>query len=255
MPLHALAIASPSLPQVIIASSAADYDVVAENPWIPTASPVVFGMVIESGVVLSSSDATIPALSFAGLHADSVVTIIKVGAEIRGAGGAGARGGSFEVTPSTAHLYGGGGGGAGTIVGPGGLTYITPPFGTETVGVDGLAATGGAGGINWSGVIGSIGNNEFVGQQGGTAIFTPCLLQIDNTGGFIYGGGGGGAPGYGTAPLVVGTAGGAIGAAGVTSAAPGAPAPGAAGYAVNHTGPVPTWIGGGSSPDVEGTIG
>lgn len=260
-PLHALGALAPPAPQITIVASDQDYVVLNEHPWIPTAGPIQLSVVVAASVILDASDSLTPALSFAGIHEDSVIGLtIQALAYIRGAGGAGARGGKQYLGPTLINLYGGGGGGAGSEVGLGGETYYDPTkYGLETNGLDGLTATGSNGGSTDLAVVLGTPNvtEHFDGVDGGTAILTPCKLVIANFGFIHAGGGGGAAGGLNIVTPYDGTSGGDVGEAG-EAPVPVTPfsSPGAAGYAVNHgSAPAPEWTAGEASPNTEGLIG
>lgn len=285
MPLHALATHGAIDPsQITISSSAEDYVLLDEYTWIPTANPVVLKVVIQSGVVLSASATSEYALSFAGLHADSLVMLTNLGV-VQGAGGTGGKGGEllhvfddgFGTSYWTFFYSGGGGGGAGKVVGPGGAILNSPVEETETVGVDGTSgsypgtpAVGGAGGTSYldqgSGAGPTSSLSYTVGESaanGGTAMFTPCDMDITNGSGYILGGGGGGSPGHADqsgnpfrpdlATIYLPADGGDPGDDG-DEAKSGDGLNGSAGYAIKYTGNLPTWVSGETSPNVEGDI-
>lgn len=286
MPLHAFAGAQSNTWGLALTSSDTDVVVVNEFPFLPTAYPIVFRLAVESGVVISASATSEYALSFAGLHADTLVFFDNFGV-IQGAGGTGGSGGHVVDTHDDGvggvwwiRFYsGGGGGGAGKIVGPGGGIYNSPAEQTETVGTDGTIgsypgtpAAGGPEGTTYAnqgtGLPPDFNPDLLVAggsaTGGGDALFAPCDLRITNSSGYILGGGGGGAPGRVDvgAPfrpdlwtMYLPGAGGDPGDEG-EEASPGAGKNGAGGYAIKHTGVAPTFPGGGgTSPNVEGTIG
>lgn len=267
MPLHAMAVHGANSFEIAISGDETDY-VLLDNFDLPTDVPVTLGFLVVPTFTIDSSDAAIPALSFAGLHADSKIYLDTRLAFVRGAGGAGGDGGEIRYGDASDDGFaGGGGGGAGSAGGPGGAIFNSPAYDNETVGGDGSIATAGTGGnTDTAPATGTTYEMSVSGEDGGTAILTPCKLIIRNDGGFILAGGGGGAPGLYLRGEIAenGTDGGLEGQPGVDAGYPdplpdagGSPAPtnGAAGYAIRHTGVGPTWISGNGSPNVEGLIG
>lgn len=237
----------PASRSVFIDANDQDMVFTDEFPDIPTGYAVTVSVMINSGVILNASTATVPALSFVGLHADSVVMLSNLGS-VRGAGGQGGTGG-FKGSGPTWWYYGGGGGGAGSVVGPGGL--VQPGGGGQTEGDPGTVTTGGAGGTSWSTVapFALPDNYPDDAEDGGTAILTPCMMHVWNGSGEIHGGGGGGTGGYG---ILGGANGGNLGLIGNDNAPL---TPGAAGYAIDHTGPAPIIYTGSSTPQLLGPVG
>lgn len=237
------------------AASENDADVFADA-GSPTA-PVNLVVQIASGVVLGSTGPTNPSLDFSSFATGSSLYLQNAG-KVQGAGGAGGQG-FTTVSSSVESVWGGGGGGAGTV---GGVGF--PMLGVAA-GADGTDTAGGAGGEFWQ-RIGGGGLSPTVGGDGGDAIDAGThAITIDNASGEIFGGGGGGGGATVEAPFDTGTPGNNANTFGGTGGGPGdvggdsvqvlgTPiAGGAAGYAVRSSGTV-TFVAGGSSPNVEGTV-
>lgn len=247
--------------EIVYASSDQDVNVYTDL-GSPTGKQLVL-VRIDSGVTLSSSDAAIPAMTFEGFSDDSAVILWNEG-EVRGAGGLGGTN-ALRVQNSIGYWSGAGGGGAGTVVGPGGATEF--PGAIRGLGSDGTASAGGSAGTNGDtggSYGGQRGNTD--GEAGGTAVYSGDVdLTIFNASGSIFGGGGGGgAGGLRQAAGSPGGDGGGLGEAGDDGIMPGSggsvvfvqTSGGAGGYAVKRTasGSI-TFVDGGSSPNVEGTVG
>ena len=212
-------------------------------------------VVVESGVTIDSSDPSIPAFDMSGFPAGTRVVLVQAGL-ILGAGGAGGQGAGSSGTS----IGGGGGGGAGSVVGAGGLGGGGTGGNDGTDGAAHPSTTAGTGGTGTN--TGGTFVGPTAGEAGGDAISSGSVeLIIDNTGS-IWGGGGGGGGTDGSSINGNGGDGGDGGAPGVAGSAgtnvPGvfygtAGAGGAGGYAVR--GSDVTFRVGGSSPDVEGTVG
>jgi hypothetical protein len=212
--------------------------------------PVDVLVYVISGVIMGSTDTGNPALDLTNLPTGSTVQLVNNGL-IEGRGGDGGlswREVSFGVS-------GGGGGGAGTLGGTGAIGTAAIP---STVGADGSSGSGGAGGTadNTGGSFREPTN----GLPGGDAINAGSIpLTVINSGS-IWGGGGGGGGGNRTDAFDErdGGAGGDSGQPGEQGQPipggffPGKPG-GAAGYAIRGT--AVTVVSGGSSPNMEGTVG
>jgi hypothetical protein len=215
--------------------------------------PVTALVIIQTSVVIGSTSVATPALDVSGFAANSLVTIANEG-RIQGKGGDG--GLSFVLNLAGLSTGGGGGGGAGTTVGAGVRGDLTVP---DTLGDDGTADMGGAGGVQTDGGAGESPRSAAVGQDGGDALKSGSLqLIVYNGNGEIFGGGGGGGGGGWDeiTALTYGGDGGAPGAAGdnADTAVPWVGANGgAAGKAIDGTDV--TFNSGGSSPNVEGAVG
>jgi hypothetical protein len=194
----------PGLPQPgryrpIIYITASDVDV---DLWTQVGSPtypVQLAVYVQNSVVLSSSDAAIPALDMAGFADGTFITLVNFGSII-GAGGQGGDGEAtgFQQNVSDTRAGPSGGGGAGTVVGPGGLIHPDGP--AHLQGEDGQAEAGGAGGTLPDEDVPTIAPGLWFpatdGQAGGTAVRAGITrLTVTNAFGTIWGGGGGGGGG------------------------------------------------------------
>jgi len=233
----------------------------------PTSAVDVF-LTVAHGVVCGSDNSFWPGL-WVDLPSGSVVRLTNLG-RITGKGGDGGnghRGEDFFETGSTSPSLargGGGGGGAGTTSGYGGGADESS---SATNGVAGTATLGGAAGAN-----GIDADSYFLlatpGRNAGDAIILNAGVEliITNVDGEIWAPGGGGTPGnFGTniIPYSPG-AGGDIAMPGGNgnrltgsgyTGAPGPLTPGTAGYAVRGAVADITFISGGSSPELKGTVG
>ena len=204
---------------------------------------------IDSGVVIGGR----PALDVTGLTAGSRVIIMNEG-RIQGQGGDGGQGDRGQESGGTFSLRGGGGGGG--VGTPFGLKGLGRVVGGGANGDDG---TDGGTELTTEGIGGA---NEYVGEDprsfisgdppldGGDAIASDAIkISINNINGQIWGGGGGGDGGRRPpgGPNEDGWDGGDA-----AEDAPGTVS-GSAGYAIR--GSDVTFINGGSSPNVEGTVG
>lgn len=235
---------------IVINANAQDVDIAAllDNPT----GPVRYRLLIAAGVVVSGSNSTSPPIEARGLHESSVGIWSNLG-KIHAAGGNGADG-----APGTGiGGGGGGGGGAGNVPGSGGSG---DPDGTN--GADGTSGdppgNGGAGGTTqfFTNLL------VFPGTDGGDAVRLSHSVTISNGSGEIWGGGGGGAPGW----FAAGRGGRDGGDGGDTATAgslgtllnPGdfTQTPGDAGFAIRLFGSgAVTWVDGDSDPNVKGTVG
>lgn len=220
-----------------ISSSTNDY-----NMFTSAGSPagvVTVNLTIQSPAIVGSTSTSTPALTTgAGWAVGSTINItVNSGARIQGKGGQGGKGGEGLIKESYYHGPGGGGG-AGTQVGDGGLDGILD--GTH----NGNAGTSEAGGAEKSTEIigGSVGRDPAPGSAGGTALNLTINTTVVNNG-TIYGGGGGGAGESHSSLYSVDTTGGAFGAQGKPTSNPYVPAAigGAGGNAVKLNGFAITW--------------
>jgi hypothetical protein len=241
-------------------------------------SAVTVTIIVNLGVVIQSVSPGVPAMDLSGLPAGSTVNLINNG-YILGCGGDGATGciasypgsgtslvgstvgapgtqaitgpgtgRSFNITNANGHIWGGGGGGGGG----GGYDGVSSGNGCANGGGGGGGAGGGRGG------------------RGGTGVYISSANVSGNDG--VPGGAGpngvlgaaGSGSAIGTAVIGVSGAGGDWGAAGATGVAPTTvvtghtsrfTAGGAAGKAIELLGAsAPTFISGGSAPNVKGAV-
>lgn len=209
---------------------------------------VYLTVIVKSGVTISSTDASIPALDMSGLPSGSQVDLVNFGS-IKGKGGDGGRGSDGDIAGFSGQgRGGGGGGGAGTSVGVGG-TATSP----GSAGSNGTATTGGAAGSSQLSTATTYVAAEN-GEAGGDAISSGSVtLTITNASGNIWGGGGGGGGGGADGSIVIEPgAGGDIATAGSPSDF-GWTSGGTAGYAVRGT--AVSFVSGSGSPNVQGAVG
>jgi hypothetical protein len=242
---------------VTYTSSAANVDVFAD-----AGSPTVIikiGVTVEPGVVISSTDEAVPSMSMVGFAAGSSGTLLNQGL-IQGKGGNGGDSRIIDSPGDTFSYAGGGGGGAGTDFGVGGVGLPIDPASSGVDGTSGTAGVGGAGGVGDTVTPdpGGAEQDATAGANGGDAISIGVLnLIVYNLDSHIQGGGGGGGSSTISSFSPEGGAGGGLAAAGVAGEGGGGTEPtagGAGGYAIRGTGTI-TVTSGGSSPNIEGTIG
>ncbi len=269
--------ASSSVTATTVTQSGVYFNLVAAMGGSITGTPTI-NITVNPGVILQSLNPALPAMDLTGVPAGSTVNLINNG-YIIGCGGKGADGSSasypgsgtcianagnaqpggpailgpgtgvaFNITNGSGHIWGGGGG-----AGAGG-TY-------DGVSGEGSASSGGGGG----------GAGGGPGGRGGGAAYILLGVTPNATDGSYGTLGPNGAPGAagtgvteGSGAVGASAVGGAYGAAGANGAAAGtaatghngAPSNGAAGgYAISlQGGPVPTFVSGGTSPNVKGSV-
>ena len=190
--------------------------------------PITLKVVINSGVTISSSSASVPALTIGAFPVGSQIYLINNGT-ITGAGGTGGLGAIIGTRYATAGTSGGdailanfpvyitnngiisGGGGGG---GGGGVTYYTYTVGTSKNATTYSAYSYGGGGGGGAGIIAGVGGSgatisndgssgtSTTGGAGGGSTHTPGgaggsrgAVGAAGTGGNVYGAGAGGATG------------------------------------------------------------
>ena len=222
MPVGLITNSGGGIPSVTITENTQNVDLAAlfGNP----SGKIVYRLVIDSGVTVSSSASSSPSLDASGLDSESIGTWVVDG-DITGAGGAG---GAGLNSSSLEYLGGPGGGGAGADVGAAGTTVGATLTLTAT---DGTATTGGAGEDSVDGVsFGDDGQPSLEeGFSGGDAIAVNHVITIELAGTIAGGGGGGGGSASGGTPHP-GSDGGDLGDPGDTNAF--SLAGGAAGFAI-----------------------
>jgi hypothetical protein len=204
------------MPRLVHYAEAEHYDVDVFADAGSIVKPMQLQVIVASGTLMKSSDASIPSMSFVGFHPDSDIVLVNLGT-IEPRGGAGGDAwvlrGMEDIfgLPWDWFICGSGGGGVGCDTSAGGLTadVVRYPLIPTAQGTDGSPGTPGTGGasdtdpngfdINVDGV--PPGDDGFRwaggdGRAGGDAIrLGDADLAIYNASGFILAGGGGGAGG------------------------------------------------------------